>query len=47
MPLPAPLALIGDFGGGGTFLAIGVLAAVLEARTSGRGQVIDAAMLMG
>ena len=47
MPPPAPLALIGDFGGGGTFLAIGVLAAVLEARTSGRGQVIDTAMLDG
>ncbi len=46
-PPPAPLALIGDFGGGGTFLAIGVLAAVLEARSSGLGQVIDAAMLDG
>lgn len=46
-PPPAPLALIGDFGGGGTFLAIGVLAAVLEARTSGKGQVIDAAMVDG
>ncbi len=46
-PPPAPLALIGDFGGGGTFLAIGVLAAVLEARTSGKGQVIDTAMVDG
>jgi alpha-methylacyl-CoA racemase len=46
-PPPAPLALIGDFGGGGVFLALGVIAAVLEARSSGRGQVVDAAMVEG
>jgi alpha-methylacyl-CoA racemase len=46
-PPPPPLNLIGDFGGGAMFLAFGVLAAVLEARTSGSGQVIDAAMTDG
>jgi alpha-methylacyl-CoA racemase len=45
-PVP-PLNLIGDFGGGGMMLAFGVIAAVLEARTSGRGQVVDAAMIDG
>ena len=45
-PIP-PLNLIGDFGGGGTYLAIGVLAALLEARSSGKGQVVDAAMVDG
>jgi alpha-methylacyl-CoA racemase len=43
----APLNLVGDFGGGGMFLAFGVLAALVEARTSGRGQVVDAAMTDG
>ena len=43
----APINLIGDFGGGGMMLAFGVCAALLEARTSGRGQVIDAAMVDG
>jgi alpha-methylacyl-CoA racemase len=42
-----PLNLVGDFGGGGAFLTIGVLAALHEARTSGRGQVVDAAMVDG
>jgi alpha-methylacyl-CoA racemase len=45
-PLP-PLALAGDFGGGGVFLALGVLAGVLEARASGEGQVVDVAMVDG
>lgn len=43
----APLNLLGDFAGGGLFLAFGILAAVIEARTSGRGQVVDAAMIDG
>jgi alpha-methylacyl-CoA racemase len=42
-----PLNLVGDFGGGGMLLAFGVLCAVLEARRSGRGQVVDAAMTEG
>ena len=42
-----PLNLVGDFGGGGMLLAVGVLSAVLEARVSGRGQVVDAAMVDG
>lgn len=45
-PLP-PLNLVGDFGGGGMLLVVGVLAALLESRTSGRGQVVDAAMVDG
>jgi alpha-methylacyl-CoA racemase len=45
-PVP-PLNLVGDFGGGGMFLAFGVVAALLEARTSGKGQVVDAAMIDG
>jgi len=45
-PVP-PLNLIGDFGGGGMLLAFGVLAAVLETRHSGKGQVVDAAMVDG
>jgi len=45
-PAP-PLNLIADFGGGGMLLAIGILAALLEANTSGRGQVVDAAMFEG
>ena len=45
-PTP-PLNLIGDFGGGGMLLAFGVVCAVLEARTSGHGQVVDAAMIDG
>jgi len=46
-PPPPPLNLVGDFGGGAMFLALGVLAAVLEARSSGKGQVVDAAMTDG
>ncbi|HSH68292.1 MAG TPA: CaiB/BaiF CoA-transferase family protein [Deferrisomatales bacterium] len=45
-PVP-PLNLVGDFGGGGMLLAFGVVCALLEARTSGRGQVVDAAMCDG
>ena len=45
-PVP-PLILAGDFGGGGVFLAMGMLAAMLEAKTSGQGQVVDAAMVDG
>ena len=42
-----PLNLVGDFGGGGMYLAFGIAAALLEARTSGEGQVVDAAMTEG
>lgn len=45
-PLP-PLNLVGDFGGGGMLLAVGVLAAVLSAGGTGVGQVVDAAMVDG
>ena len=45
-PTP-PLNLVGDFGGGGMLLALGVLAGVLSARTTGDGQVVDAAMVDG
>jgi alpha-methylacyl-CoA racemase len=45
-PVP-PLNLVGDFGGGGMFLAFGVVSALLEASRSGRGQVVDAAMVDG
>jgi alpha-methylacyl-CoA racemase len=45
-PVP-PLNMVGDFGGGGMFLAFGVVCAVLEAQRSGRGQVVDAAMVDG
>ena len=45
-PVP-PLNLVGDFGGGSMFLAFGVVCGILEARTSGRGQVVDAAMVDG
>lgn len=43
----APLNLVGDYGGGSMFLVVGILAALLEARQSGRGQVVDAAMCDG
>ena len=46
LPRP-PLNLVADLGGGGMFLLAGVLAATLEARRSGRGQVVDTAMLDG
>lgn len=42
-----PLNLLGDYGGGGMLLAVGVLAALIEARKSGAGQVVDAAMVDG
>jgi alpha-methylacyl-CoA racemase len=45
-PVP-PLNLVGDFGGGGLMLAFGMVCALLEARTSGRGQIVDAAMIDG
>ncbi len=46
-PPVAPLNLVGDFGGGALYLAMGVLAGIIEARTSGKGQVIDCAMTEG
>lgn len=45
-PVP-PLNMVGDFGGGGMFLALGVVAAILEAKQSGEGQVVDTAMVDG
>lgn len=45
-PVP-PLNLVGDFGGGGMYLAFGTVCALLEARQSGNGQVVDAAMVDG
>ncbi|MBO0694071.1 MAG: CoA transferase, partial [Acidimicrobiaceae bacterium] len=42
-----PVNLLGDFGGGSTYLVIGLLAALLEARAGGRGQVVDAAIIDG
>jgi alpha-methylacyl-CoA racemase len=46
-PPPLPLNLVGDFGGGGIYLAMGLLAALLETARSGKGQVVDAAMVDG
>ena len=46
-PPPPPVNYLADFGGGGTFLAIGVLAALVERAVSGHGQVIDVAMIDG
>ncbi len=46
MPVP-PLNVVADMGGGAMFLAVGILAGVLEARSSGEGQVVDAAMTEG
>jgi len=43
----APLNLVGDYGGGGMFLAFGMLAAMMETARSGKGQVVDAAMSEG
>ncbi len=45
-PTP-PINMVGDFGGGGMFLAFGVVCGILEARGSGEGQVVDAAMVDG
>jgi alpha-methylacyl-CoA racemase len=46
-PPTPPLTLVGDFGGGGLYLALGVLCALLERVRSGRGQVVDVAMVDG
>ncbi|MDP3675795.1 MAG: CaiB/BaiF CoA-transferase family protein [Novosphingobium sp.] len=46
-PPTVPLNLVGDFGGGSLYLALGILAAVIEARQSGRGQVVDSAIVDG
>ncbi len=46
-PPPLPLNLVGDFGGGALYLAMGMLAAMLETGRSGKGQVVDAAMVDG
>jgi len=45
-PVP-PLNLVGDFGGGGMLLGFGIACALVEARASGKGQVVDAAMVEG
>ncbi len=45
-PVP-PLNLVADYGGGGMLLAVGMLAGLIESMTSGRGQVVDAAMIDG
>ncbi len=45
-PVP-PLNLVGDFGGGGMVLALGIVSAILEASRSGKGQVVDTAMVDG
>lgn len=45
-PTP-PINMVGDFGGGGMMLAFGMVSAILAARTTGRGQVIDCAMTEG
>jgi alpha-methylacyl-CoA racemase len=46
-PPSIPLNLVGDFAGGSLYLAMGVLAAVIQARSSGHGQVVDAAIVDG
>jgi alpha-methylacyl-CoA racemase len=46
VPVP-PLNMVGDYGGGGMFLAYGVVCALLEAQKSGKGQVVDTAMVDG
>ena len=46
-PPPPPLNLIGDFGGGGMLLALGITSALVERERSGAGQVVDAAMVDG
>jgi alpha-methylacyl-CoA racemase len=45
-PVP-PLNLVGDFGGGALYLAMGVLAGIISARTTGNGQVVDCSMVEG
>ncbi|MBL4836090.1 MAG: CoA transferase [Kordiimonadaceae bacterium] len=44
---PVPLNLVGDYGGGGMMLAFGLVCALLEAKTSGKGQTIDVSMVEG
>ena len=46
-PPSIPLNLLGDYGGGSTFIVLGVLSALLQARRTGRGQVVDAAIVDG
>jgi alpha-methylacyl-CoA racemase len=46
-PPTPPLNMVGDFGGGGMFMAYGIVCALLEAQRSGKGQVIDCAMVDG
>lgn len=46
-PPSIPLNLVGDFGGGGMYLVSGILAALIEAKTTGAGQVVDAAIVDG
>jgi alpha-methylacyl-CoA racemase len=46
-PPPPPVNVVGDYGGGGMLLAFGVVCAVLESRRTGRGQVVDAAIVDG
>ena len=46
-PPPPPLNLVGDFGGGALYLALGIAAALFERERSGRGQVVDAAVVDG
>lgn len=46
-PPQVPANLLGDFGGGAMYLAVGVLAATLNARSTGRGQVVDASIVDG
>ncbi|HSR22348.1 MAG TPA: CaiB/BaiF CoA-transferase family protein [Candidatus Eisenbacteria bacterium] len=46
-PPPPPVNVVGDYGGGGMLLAFGLVCAVLEARRTGRGQVVDAAIVDG
>ena len=46
-PPTVPMNLVGDYGGGGMLLAFGLVCALFEARSSGRGQVVDAAMVDG
>lgn len=46
-PPPVPLNLVGDYGGGAMYLIAGLLAAILSARTTGKGQVVDACITDG
>jgi alpha-methylacyl-CoA racemase len=46
-PPAPPLNLVGDYGGGALYLAFGLLAGIIEARGSGKGQVVDCAMVDG